>query len=465
MIKLYLDWGVMSQMKQGIHADLAAILLKKEQFFIVYSTSHISDILVSHTGTEEQDQLIKKDLSYLSTLTDNYCAHIENNQISINQLDPNALFEERVWQKKAYGGEGLFDFVLKECKQDLEIYQALKAFLNSPIPYEISQALNDPLIADKMKIQYPGLEENPTMENLINIGWKKVRALNETEAYSELRKTLQQGLGINRDQIFATSDPYTFINQVYQKLAKKAGISIDLPLPKNLNCPEWFNTITENYLKLDMHGYQEDKVKVADGSRKETMRNTVDDGFHAAFSSMCDFYIVDDKKSRAKTKEVFKQLELNTKVLSAQEFVLKYIAYLKYDNISVHRQLWFEILQSKDFTVSQEDGGTLLSYYMDYFIFDYFNRCLVYTRPDYLVPVIFLSKDKPTNNKFIYRNELTELITKLSLAFETNISTPEHVSPEKLSADNWLDYKWNWGGCPFRLVQREGYLQPLHGFK
>ena len=310
-----------------------------------------------------------------------------------------------------------------------------------------------------MSDQYPGLKENPAMENLINIGWNKVRALNETEAYGELRRTLQQGLGINRDQIFATNDPYVYINQVYQNLEKKTGVNIDLSLPNNLNSPEWFNTVSENYLKLDMHGYQEDRIRVLDDSRKETMRNTVDDGFHAAFSSMCDFYVVNDKKSIAKTKEVFKQLNINTKVLSSKEFVMQYNAYLKYDNISVHTRLWFEILQSKDFTVSQEDGGTLLSYHMDYFIFDYFNKCLVYTRPDYLVPVIFLSKDKPTNNKFIYRNELAELIIKLNLAFQTNISTPEHVSPEMLSADNWLDYKWNWGGCPFRLVQRDGYLQ------
>jgi len=70
-----------------------------------------------------------------------------------------------------------------------------------------------------------------------------------------------------------------------------------------------------------------------------------------------------------------------------------------------------------------------------------------------------LSKNKPTNNKFLYRNELAELINKLNLAFEKNISTPQHVSPHMLSADNWLDYEWSWEGCAYRLVQRNGFLQ------
>ena len=37
---------------------------------------------------------------------------------------------------------------------------------------------------------------------------------------------------------------------------------------KYKNAPEWFNKITNEYLLLDMHGYQEDKVNIKKG-RKE----------------------------------------------------------------------------------------------------------------------------------------------------------------------------------------------------
>lgn len=459
MIKIYLDWGVISSIKQSNNADLVRILFQKKQFFIIYSTSHISDILVSNNGTEQQNTLIEEDLSYITLLTDNFCAHTQDDKVVISQLDPKILFEERLWQAEAFSGNGLFDFLLKEFEPDSDQYKALKNYLDSPIPYEITQAFNNPLIADQMRFRYPGLEENPTLENLINIGWKQVRALNETEAYGELRKTLQQGLGINRDKIFADEDPFTFIDKIYGKLEERIGFSLKQSSEVNSNSPKWFQNITENYIKLDMHGYQEDKIKAVGDSRKQTMRNTIDDGFHAAFSSMCDFYIVDDKKSKVKSKEVFKKLNLNTKVLSSGEFIEHYNAYLKYDNVKVHRQLWFEILKCKDYIITQEAGGTLLSYYFNYFVFDYFNKCHILVKEEFSAPVIFLSKDKPTNNNFIYRNELVELITKLNFAFETNISSSDHISPEDISNDNWKDYNWNWGGYGFRLVQREGYLQ------
>lgn len=165
--------------------------------------------------------LIEGDLSYMSLLTNNFCAYLKNKEIVIDQLDPKALFEDRVWQREAFSGDGLFDFLLKECEPNSDIYKALKNYLNSPIPYEITRAFNNPLTAGKMRIQYPGLEENPTLENLINIGWKQTRALNETEAYGELRKTLQQALGINRDRIYADKDPYAFINKSIRNLKNK----------------------------------------------------------------------------------------------------------------------------------------------------------------------------------------------------------------------------------------------------
>ena len=69
-----------------------------------------------------------------------------------------------------------------------------------------------------------------------------------------------------------------------------------------------------------MHGYQEDNVNTSKG-RKETFKNTTEDAFHCAFASTCNFYVINDKKSYKKTKQVYEKLQINTLVFKPEEFV------------------------------------------------------------------------------------------------------------------------------------------------
>jgi hypothetical protein len=93
MIKIYIDWNVMSQMKSGHHVELIEILKRKDQLAAVYSTSHISDILVSHTGESEQNERIENDLTFIHELTDGHCAHLSEKEVKISPLDPRELFK------------------------------------------------------------------------------------------------------------------------------------------------------------------------------------------------------------------------------------------------------------------------------------------------------------------------------------------------------------------------------------
>jgi hypothetical protein len=106
MIKVYVDWNVMSQLKQGQHSELLNMLERRQQLYVIYSTSHISDILVSYNDDEGQQARIKDDLDFISSLTDNWCAHSAEKQVSIGQVDPHDLFEERLTQQIGYGEEG-----------------------------------------------------------------------------------------------------------------------------------------------------------------------------------------------------------------------------------------------------------------------------------------------------------------------------------------------------------------------
>ena len=49
-------------------------------------------------------------------------------------------------------------------------------------------------------------------------------------------------------------------------------MNLDQYFDKTKNAPEWFNDITNEYVKLDMHGFKADKVKVTD-KEKNTFKN------------------------------------------------------------------------------------------------------------------------------------------------------------------------------------------------
>lgn len=99
MIKIYLDWNVMVQMKGGSQTDLLKALSNKDKFLIPYSTSHIGDILSSYSEETEQKKRIEKDLDFISSLTNNLCLSNTGKKVILDNSDPKELFQQRVDDK------------------------------------------------------------------------------------------------------------------------------------------------------------------------------------------------------------------------------------------------------------------------------------------------------------------------------------------------------------------------------
>lgn len=97
MISIYVDWNVVSQMRQGKFPELRKILSQKNRINVFFSTAHISDILSSYKkGDLRRQQLIDEDLQYLSDLTDNHCLCNDGEKIRLSYESPKELFDQRV---------------------------------------------------------------------------------------------------------------------------------------------------------------------------------------------------------------------------------------------------------------------------------------------------------------------------------------------------------------------------------
>ena len=461
MIRVYLDWNVMAQMKDGHLDDLLTIICQKNRFFIPYSTSHIGDILASNNEEDPaQKERIGIDLDYITSLTDNNCLSNDGKQVNLDISEPHSLFHQRIENEDL-----LNDFGLGKIEELFEVEgipqgigDTFISLLKSiPIDESFIAAMKNPETSLTLRKLFPDLGENPTMEGFFRSFGKMYKNLNEEEGYKVFREITQDGLGINRDKIYNNDDPYGLIETIHSKLGYKWDEYVD----HSKYAPEWFNRITNEYLKLDMHGYQEDKVEVKPNKRKQTFANTTEDGSHAAFASTCHFYITNDKKSCAKTNKVYEKLNINTKVFRPQEFIDYYIQFIgnSYEYIGENLQTIVEIINGNDFEEMEIENGIRRIYQTQKFIFDFFNGITRQWEIPSGEQKTMLFRNMPTNLQTTYAFEVRNLVNRIDPDFCKDTQNLSVISDEAILNDNWGGIRWRTVDIELRLLGYQGNIQ------
>lgn len=456
MISIYLDWNVIVQMKNGFHPELKTILESK-RFFIPYSTSHIGDILSGFSNEPGHRELVDADLDLLSQLTENNCLSNDGKEIKINYFVPRELFEERLNEKDFFRNFSL-DTIEQMFEGDETIKGLGKKYIdllrNIRLDKVFADALKNPESAKHLDTMFPGLKDNPTMEGFFKSFGEMLTRMNENEDYKELRKITQGGLGINRDKIFNSNDPYSIIEKTYEKL----NFNNQQNIQQNKYGPAWFNEISNEYLKLDMHGYQEDKVNTTKG-RKETFRNTTEDAFHAGFASTCNFYILNDNRAYHKTKKVYEKISLNTFVFKPDEFLNYYKSFLLERAINLELKIPITYLSAEPINEEKTEDGIIRTYHLPYFVFDFFNKMFVTIDSSGKTTMLLLSRFAPTNKKVTYHFEIEKLSSKLYQVFGHDVEKLGQIKQDEFEHGEWGGRKWDFGDIAFRLLCPNGHFQ------
>lgn len=460
MISVYIDWSVIAQMKNGLHGELNDALQQKDRFFIPYSTSHIGDIFSSYSEDPQQQQRIDADLEYLSHLTSNRCFANETDQVRLQIVHPKELFAERVEDKDL-----LKDFSIDSLTshfEDDELGGLMKAqmdrFKQLPLDKGLIDGINDPVYGEQLEKLFPGLKDDPTWGGFFKAFGKMLQNMNEGDGYKALRQVLQSGFNLNRNKMFNENEPYKVIDELYAKL-DKTPFEVD-----DKYAPKWFNIISNDYIKLDMHGYQEDVVRV-DKGRKQTFRNTTEDGFHLAFASMCQFFIINDKRAYEKSKQVVENLKLNLLVFKPNEFMDFYKNYLTPRSRIEEIQLPRIYLTSPHVEYEIKGAEVWRSFVVYHFMFDFFNRMHLMYNSDENASMVMMGRIMPTNKPMTWHFEITNLSKKLYAVLGMDIDGKGDITEAELRDSQWEGRRWALDGNHFRFIRCNGYYQFYYDFE
>jgi hypothetical protein len=463
MIKVYLDWNVMSGMKNNHFPELNDIILNKDKFLLLYSTSHIGDIFASiKNHSEEEQKLIQEDLDYITKLTDDLCLVNNSKEVTLNTYEPGELLDDRIREAPLFE-----DLSLDNLFSSIDVDDPMFGIVNSmknmiasiPLDLAFKEAFENPESAEMLDKMFPGLKEDQTMNGFFKSFSKMFHNMNETEDYKDLRNMVQQ-IGVNSGHFNENKNPFEVIDNAYRKIGVE-NLNVDKYFEKGKNAPEWFDDITNEYIKLDMHGFKADKVKVT-AKEKNTFNNTTEDASHSAFASRCEFYITNDDKNYHKTKAVFQKLGINTIVLKPNEFIQYYNLFLNVNNFDDHfTSIIDEIKRVENFQEQKYQNGESFGWvkFTNQYFFNFFNKILI-PSPETNDALFVLGKESPSKRYIISHKEIEGMLKLFVDKLGIDINGKSYFEISEINTEeDWTGRAWELNFGQISIKRLNGWFQ------
>lgn len=463
MIKVYLDWNVMSGMKNNRFQELSDIILNKDKFLLLYSTSHIGDIFASiKDHSEEEQKIVREDLDYITYLTNDLCFVNNSKEVVLSNYEPGELLDDRIREAPLFE-----DFSLDNLFSSIEVDNPMFGLVDSlknmiasiPLDFALKEAFENPESAEMLEKMFPGLKEEPTMSGFFKSFGKMYHNLNETEDYRDLRSMVQK-IGVNSGHFNENKNPFEVIDNAYKKIGVE-NLSVDKYFKKGKNAPEWFDDITNEYVKLDMHGFKADKVKVT-AKEKNTFNNTTEDASHTAFASRCEFYITNDEKNYQKSKAVYQKLGIYTIALKPNEFIEYYNSFLNTHNFDEHfSSIIDEMKRGENFQEQRYESGEnfgLVNFTNQYF-FNFFNKILI-PNPENNDALFILGKETPAKRYIISQKEIEGMLKLFVDKLGLDINGKSYFEAGEINPEeDWTGRTWETNVGQITIKRLNGWFQ------
>ena len=305
MLKIYLDWNIISYLKNEEYRDLRNYIMQVKEFFIFpFSRAHIQDLYQSKSPTNvvkyEQD---------LDTLTKICQTHLLNYNNSIDapypyECTPRQYIERESLTLQAYtsGFESINFIELIRAMMDETTLESIHSYLlATPLETPIKNPNNGTLILNLWDAMTFSLDNFSLLLKNKTI---------EVEIYKSMCK-IEGERSIQEMQNINSSDIFDYLNELCISRTNKNLTDTILATLEKINGINSYNYFLAEYATLAFCGYSLDK--------KRNILNIMTDALHAYYAMRCDVLVTKDDGMRKKAQAEFIRFNSPTKIITIEE--------------------------------------------------------------------------------------------------------------------------------------------------
>jgi len=423
MIRIYLDWNVVSNLKRPENKEIKEFIDQhKNCFLFPYSPAHFNDLMKSYSP---DNQYFNQDLEMLEYLSEKHLIRWDGERTEPLFGTPKEYFEGKqdnpVDVFALMDMENLFSDLdeMDDEADSLKLGAAIKYLFNL-LPAGIE--VND-VNRELLKKIFPNITSNSSIGDLMkDISPFTKNLLQNKEYYKDFRKSIrEQGLQVDANsgnwvahEVIDNIDKFlkgkgvemTFIEYIEQNFNHRK---------ESVNRYEFFTTA---YLMLDMMGYKSDKLP----KPTDNMQNIQTDSEHSFYAAHCDFFVVGDEKLRIKSKVLYNKFNIQTTILQPNELVreLEKVIYTFPQNGDFIGEA-FNYVKNNEvvefYPSSEEIEADTYAIKLPIFYFNFFTHVVFRYYPSQNGIVLTFKKASKNYSDFIYSTEAERLIDRIVEVF------------------------------------------------
>lgn len=390
MKRVYIDWGVISNLKKPEYAGIMEFFLSnKKELFFVYSTAHFEDALRS-----EGDERLLQDIKTLEALANNHllCYDQKSGTACPYLATPSEYYQNHKGQNLDIV-PNFSDLVSSINNDNALVGGLLKAFLNVPFPIP-PEAREQKLF----EMMLPDLPKMPTLGDVVDSGMAFVnKMLADKDFYKSYRSSIRtSGFSLNPNA--GNWKANEVIPNISARM-KELGIDksfedfVLMGLGDKSNV-DAFKHFIAAYNMLDLIGYKSDKLPKATNA----MNSVNTDAQHAYFAAFCDYLITQDSHLASKARALYHEFGVSTKVISPKEDISVLIDNREDDFISFLRE------QLNESNVERREEGVTIFKFTRRFL-GIFSHCILYERDEDGVMLLEFKLAFDNYSRFIFFDE------------------------------------------------------------
>ncbi|WP_127132493.1 hypothetical protein [Pseudoflavitalea rhizosphaerae] len=318
MSRIYFDSNVYSKLRnnQTNQYKLLNKLLNqyKDNLSFFFSIAHIRD--------KKRDISEHKfaDFKFIESFTkDNYIAyHPLEKRTTFYLATPKMVFDDD--QDDDFNVRSVFD-LFTPSDDDEPMVRSVKSLMNRFVDLPMYENIDLVEVPEEQKAVlskiFPTDKPILTMKDMMTAQIELYEEMiTNHQLYKKLRWMVDEG--INNGRFTLNNSEVDFNLAFKDSVFKKSFFEFvrdSLNKKPNENIPV-YDFYIQAYHCLDLLGISKDEI-----SRKNNYNNLLNDGIHSYFAQYCDYYVSEDKKSLAKSRALYEQFEIQTKILTVDDFI------------------------------------------------------------------------------------------------------------------------------------------------